>query len=49
MLGVVIQDFRGEEGNSHGDGKQMFGKEMFPRPCKDNGTQRNLTNLLGSS
>ena len=24
--GVVVWDFRREEGNAHGDGKQMFGK-----------------------
>lgn len=30
--GVVLWDFKGEGGNSYGDEKQMFGKEMFTRP-----------------
>lgn len=29
---VVVWDFKGQEGNSHRDGKQMFAKQMFPEP-----------------
>lgn len=28
-VGVVVWDFTGEEGNSHGDGKPMFGKRFL--------------------
>lgn len=28
----MVQDIRGQEDNSHGDGKQMCGKQMFPGP-----------------
>ena len=39
---VVIWDFKGEEGNSHGDKKQMFGKEMFARPSLTMGDREDL-------
>ena len=35
MLGVMAWDFKGEEGNSHGDEKAKFGKKkkkMFSGP-----------------
>ena len=35
MLGVVVLDFKGEEGNSHGDRKAMFGKQIFAGSFKD--------------
>ena len=34
---MVVWDFKGEEGNSHEDGKQRFGKQMFSGSCRDNG------------
>lgn len=37
MLGVVVWDFKGEEGNLHGDGKANFGKQMFASSGRDNG------------
>ena len=37
MLRVVVWDFKGEEGNSHEDGNQMFAGS-----CGDNGTQRRI-------
>ena len=33
---MVTWEFNGEKGNWHGDGKQMFGKPVFPGPCRDN-------------
>ena len=29
MVGIVVWDFKGQEGNSHEMEKQMFGKQMF--------------------
>ena len=29
MLGIVVWDFKAEEGNSHGDRKQMFDKRLL--------------------
>ena len=37
-VGVVVWDFKGEEGNSEIE-KQMSGKQMFAGPCRDSGTQ----------
>lgn len=38
MLGIVgLGLFKGEEGNLHGDGKQMF-----VGPCRENGTQSGI-------
>ena len=34
MLGAEAWDFKEEEGNSHGDKKQMFGKQMFAGPAE---------------
>ena len=31
-----------EEHNSHKDRKQVFSKQMFATPCRDNGTRRGL-------
>ena len=42
MLGVVVWDFKGEEGNSHKDEKQMFGKQMFAWPRLRQWTQRGI-------
>ena len=39
MLGVVIWDYKGEEGKLHGDEKQVFDKQMFAGPSIDNVTQ----------
>ena len=35
-LGMVVWYFKGEEGNSHEGGKQMFVKQMFSGSCRDN-------------
>ena len=45
MLGVVVWDFKGEEGYSHEDKKEMFGKQTFASPHRDNGTQNGLWSL----
>ena len=39
-----IWDFKGKESNSQEDEKeQMFGKQMFAGPCRNNGTiERNF-------
>ena len=42
MLGLVVWDFKGEEGNSHGDGKANVGKQMFSGLCRNSGTQGGL-------
>ena len=36
MLGVVVWDLKWEEGNLHGEEKQMFDKQMFAGPSIDN-------------
>lgn len=38
----MVLEFKGDEGNSHGGGKQMFGKEMFVMRYRDNETRRGL-------
>ena len=42
MLRVGVWDFTGEEGNSHGHGKQMFGKQMFAEPDGEDRMQLTL-------
>lgn len=42
MLGAVVRGFKGEEGDSRKMEKQMLGKQVFPGPCGDNGTQRGI-------
>ena len=42
MLGLVIWDFKGEEGNSHGHGKANVGKQMFSGLCRNSVTQAGL-------
>ena len=39
MLGLVVWDFKDEEGNSHGDGKANVGKQTFSWLRRGNGTQ----------
>ena len=46
MMGIVVWDYKGEDGHSHGDRKEVFGKQMFAWPGKDNRSQREiLTNF----
>ena len=40
MLGVVVWDFKGGRKAVHME--QMFGKQIFARPGRDNGTQSGL-------
>ena len=42
MLVIMVWDFKGEEGKSHGDGKQMFGQQIFDGPGRNSGTQSGL-------
>ena len=35
---MVIWDFKRADGNSHGDGKINFDKQMFVGPSRDNRT-----------
>ena len=39
MLGVSVWDFKGEEDNSHGNGKQMFVRHLFAGPPIENVAQ----------
>ena len=42
MWGVVVWDFKGKEGNSHGDRKLIFGKQMLAGPGRDRGVQKGI-------
>lgn len=41
MLVIMVWDFKGE-GKSHGDGKQIFGQQIFDGPGRNSGTQSGL-------
>ena len=47
MLGIVVWDLKGRKSIHVKKEKQVFGKQMFAGPGKDNGTQREiLTNRI---
>ena len=48
MLGAVVWNFKGEGGNSHGDGKQTFGKQMLAGPGQESGIERTFFFFLQS-
>ena len=39
---VVVWDFKGEKGDWQEMEKQMFGKQVFARPYRDNGARRRI-------
>ena len=39
---LVVWDLKGEEGNSHGDGKVRLGKQMLAGPGRDSGIQKGV-------